>query len=73
VGNSATLDILIPANTIDTGNVLVNERIVFADDSIRIGDDTGASGQQVDSIAIGQQAGQTNQGTETVAIGLSAG
>jgi hypothetical protein len=42
VGNTATLDILIPGNTIETLDAVVNGRIEFPDTSVRIGTDTGA-------------------------------
>jgi hypothetical protein len=56
-GNSASLDILIPGNTIETGDASINGRIVYPNTSIRIGSQTGTVGQMSNAIAIGTRAG----------------
>jgi hypothetical protein len=73
VDNEATLDILIPTASMSVNQVDVNDRIVFINDRLRIGKNTGTFNQSVEAIAIGNQAGYTSQTSASIAIGYNSG
>ena len=55
-----------------TGQVRT-DRVIFDNNNVRLGNNSGLTNQSGNAIAIGVSAGETSQGTDAIAIGSSAG
>lgn len=54
-------------------DIIIKGGIVYPDDKIKIGNNSGSNNQQIFAVAIGTNAGQLNQGETAIAIGVDTG